>query len=132
MRTRLLTSLIACAALAGCGSSGSSSSSSSTPAAAPTTSTAASSSASSSSSGAVQIKAANFAFSPTTVTVKKGQKVTWTNGDPAPHNVTSSDGTLKSPDFQQGKSFTWTANKTGTFKYICTIHPNMKATLVVQ
>ena len=127
MRIRVLVSLLACAAIAGCGSSSSSSSSStSTPAASPTTSTAASS------GGTVQVKAANFAFSPTTVTVKKGQKVTWTNGDPAPHNVTSSDGTIKSPDFQQGKSFTYTANKTGTFNYTCTIHPNMKATLIVQ
>src|SRR5205085_9130189 len=103
MRIRVLAPLLACVAIAGCGSSssGSSSSSTSTPAASPTTSTAASSSASS--SGTVQIKAANFAFSPTSVTVKKGQKVTWTNGDPAPHNVTSDDGTIKSPDFTQGK-----------------------------
>ena len=129
MTIRVLAPLLACVAIAGCGSS-SSSSSTSTPAASPTTSTAASSSASS--SGTVQIKAANFAFSPTSVTVKKGQKVTWTNGDPAPHNVTSNDGTIKSPDFTQGKSFTYTATKTGTFNYICTIHPNMKATLTVQ
>ena len=129
MKLRLLVSLIASAAIAGCGSS-SSSSSTSTPAASPTTSTAASSP--SASPGTVQIKAASFAFSPKSVTVKKGQKVTWTNGDPAPHNVTSSDGTLKSPDFNQGKSYTYTATKTGTFNYICTIHPQMKATLTVQ
>jgi plastocyanin len=80
----------------------------------------------------VTIKAAGFAFAPKSVTVKKGQKVTWTNSDPAPHNITSSDGTIKSKDFTKGQSFTYTATKAGTFNYICTIHPQMKATLTVQ
>jgi plastocyanin len=129
-------------AIAGCGSSGSSSSSD-------TSSTTTSSSAaqsgggygnsgattakstSASAGGGVTIKAAGFAFAPKSVTVKKGQKVTWTNSDPASHNVTSSDGTIKSKDFAQGGSFTYTATKAGTFDYICTIHPQMKATLIV-
>jgi len=128
MRTRLIVSLLACVAIAGCGSSSSSSDSTSTSTPAPAT-TASSSSASS--SGGVTIKAAGFAFNPTSVTVKKGQKVTWTNSDSAPHNVTSSDGTIKSKDFTNGQSFTYTATKPGTFHYICTIHPQMKATLTV-
>jgi plastocyanin len=127
MRTRLILSLLACVAIAGCGSSSSSSKSTTTSAPA-----ASSSSSSSSSSGGVTIKAAGFAFAPKTVTVKKGQKVTWTNSDPAPHNVTSSDGTIKSKDFAKGQSFTYTASKAGTFHYVCTIHPQMKATLIVQ
>ncbi len=128
MRTRLIVTLLACVAIAGCGSSSSSSDSTSTSTPAPAT-TASSSSASS--SGGVTIKASGFAFNPPSVTVKKGQKVTWTNSDSAPHNVTSSDGTIKSKDFTNGQSFTYTATKPGTFHYICTIHPQMKATLTV-
>jgi plastocyanin len=131
MRTRLILSLIACVAVAGCGSSSDSSKSTSTSAPAASTTTSASSS-SSSSSATVTVKAAGFAFAPKSVTVKKGQKVTWTNSDPAPHNVTSSDGTIKSKDFAKGQSFTYTASKAGTFHYVCTIHPQMKATLIVQ
>jgi plastocyanin len=127
MRTRLIVSLLACVAVAGCGSSSDSSKSTSTSTSAP-----AASSSSSSGSGGVTIKAAGFAFAPKSVTVKKGQKVTWTNSDPAPHNITSSDGTIKSKDFTKGQSFTYTATKAGTFNYICTIHPQMKATLTVQ
>ena len=123
MTTRLIVSLLACAAIAGCGSSSKSKSTKSDqPAAA----------SSSSSSGTVTVKAANFAFDPKTVTVKKGQEVKWVNEDSAAHNVTSDDGTLKSKDFAQGGSFTYKATKAGTFNYICTIHPQMKATLVVQ
>ncbi len=128
MGIRLIVSLLACAAVAGCGSSSSSSKSTSTSAPAPATT---SSSSSGSSSGGVTIKASGFAFNPPSVTVKKGQKVTWTNGDPAPHKVTSDDGTIKSNDFNKGQSFTYTATKAGTFNYICTIHPQMKATLIV-
>ena len=125
MRTRSIVTLLACVAIAGCRSS-SSDSSKSTSTAAP-----AASSSSSSASGGVTIKAAGFAFAPKSVTVKKGQKVTWTNSDSAPHNVTSSDGTIKSKDFTKGQSFTYTATKAGTFDYSCTIHPQMQATLIV-
>jgi plastocyanin len=123
MRTRSIVTLLACVAIAGCGSSSSDS--------AKSTSTAAPAASSSASSGGVTIKAAGFAFAPKSVTVKKGEKVTWTNSDPAPHNVTSDDGTIKSQDFSKGQSFTYTATKPGTFAYICTIHPQMKATLIV-
>lgn len=124
MRLRTIVSLLACVAVAGCGSS-SSDSSTSTSTAAPAASS------SSDSGGVVTVKAAGFAFAPKSVTVKKGQKVTWTNSDSAPHNVTSSDGTIKSKDFTKGQSFTYTATKAGTFDYTCTIHPQMKATLIV-
>ena len=127
MRTRLIVSLLACVAIAGCGSSSSSSKSTSTAAPAP----ASTSSSSASGSGGVTIKAAGFAFNPTSVTVKKGQKVTWTNSDTAPHNVTSDDGTIQSKDFGQGQSFSFTPSQAGTFAYTCTIHPQMKATLIV-
>ncbi len=132
MRTRVLVSLLACAAIAGCGSSSDKSGSGASSGSSSGASTSTPASSAASSAGAVTVKAANFAFDPTSVTVKKGQKVTWTNSDPAPHNVTSSDGTLKSPDFTKGKSWTYTATKPGTFDYVCTIHPQMKATLIVQ
>src|SRR4051812_37207134 len=33
----------------------------------------------------------NFAFSPATLTIKVGDKVTWTNQDSAPHSATADD-----------------------------------------
>jgi plastocyanin len=135
MSTRPLSALLACLAVglvvAGCGSS-SSKTTNSTATAAKSTSTPAATASASSSGSTVTIKAAGFAFNPTSVTVKKGQKVKWVNSDPASHNITSSDGTIKSADFAQGASFTYTATKAGTFHYMCTIHPQMQATLIVQ
>lgn len=128
MSIRIPLALIACGALvAGCGSSSSSSSSS-----APAQSTPAASS-SAASGGGVTVTMQNIAFSPTSVTVKKGETVKWVNKDTVAHNVTATKGaTFKSSTFGQGGSFTWKAAKAGTVEYFCTIHPNMTAKLIVQ
>jgi plastocyanin len=126
---RILLALCAVVALAvaGCGGgddNGGSTASSSAPA---------STSSSSSSGGGVAINMQNIAFDPKDVTVKVGQKVTWTNGDSTDHNVTADSGAdFKSKDFGKGGTFSFTPTKAGTIKYECTIHPGMVATLNVQ
>jgi plastocyanin len=96
-------------------------------------STSASSPASSGASGGgVTIKMQNIQFSPKDTTVKVGQKVTWTNDDNTDHNVTAESGAdFKSKDFGNGATFSFTADKAGTIKYVCTIHPGMTGTLTV-
>jgi plastocyanin len=121
--------LLLCAAFAlaaaGCGSSNDSSSSTSTPAA--------STPAASSSGGGVAIKMQNIAFDPKAVTVKVGQKITWTNDDTTDHNVTADSGAdFKSDNFGKDGTFDFTPDKAGTIKYECTIHPGMTATITVQ
>lgn len=111
-------------AAAGCGSSGSSSSSSSTPAA-PASSTASPSGA----GKTVVITMKNIQFNPTSQTVKVGTPVKWVNEDTVPHNVQG--GPLHSSTFGEGGSYEFTPKTAGTISYVCTIHPNMKATLKV-
>ena len=118
--------LLLCAALAlaaaGCGGNDDDGGSSST-----------SAPAASSSGGGVAIKMANIAFDPKDVTVKVGQKVTWTNDDSTDHNVTADSGAdFKSDDFGKDGTFEFTPDKAGTIKYECTIHPGMTATITVQ
>lgn len=74
----------------------------------------------------------NFVFDPTPLTVKVGDMVTWTNMDTAPHNAVADDGSFKTPDLQKGQSATLTLTTPGEHAYICTIHPRMKGTLIVQ
>jgi plastocyanin len=79
----------------------------------------------------VQIK--GFAFGPKDVTVKVGQKITWTNQDSAAHTATAQAGeSFDSGTLAQGASFSFTPTKAGTIAYICAIHPNMTATITVQ
>jgi plastocyanin len=135
--TRLLplAAVLAAATVAGCGSS-SSSNSTSAPAAATSASTPATSAstpATAPAAAGVAITMKNIAFDPKAVTVKKGQKITWTNGEAVPHNVTATSGaSFKSALLDEGKTFSFTPTKAGTIEYTCTIHPGMNGTITVQ
>ena len=83
----------------------------------------------SSSGNSVSIK--NFSFTPNSLTVKVGTKVTWTNHDSVTHTVTANQGAFNSPVLP-GSSFSFTFTKAGTYAYHCMIHPYMMATIVVQ
>jgi plastocyanin len=79
----------------------------------------------------------SFAFSPATLTIKSGTTVTWKNTTAVGHTVTSDDGKsfdsgTSNPIAAQGGMFSFTFTKAGTFAYHCTIHPFMKATIIVQ
>jgi len=66
------------------------------------------------------------------VTVTPGSTVTWTNLDGEPHTVASIDGLFRSPALDQNDSFHFTFDKPGVYKYICSIHPKMKAAVIVK
>ncbi len=74
----------------------------------------------------------NFAFSPATITVKAGDSVTWTNQDSAGHSATADDNSFDTGVLPQGQSKSITFSKAGTYTYHCSVHPNMKATVIVQ
>jgi plastocyanin len=81
-------------------------------------------------SGAVTI--ADFQFTPTQITINEGDTVTWTNSGPSAHSATAPDGSFDTGIFPAGQSRSHTFNDAGTFSYICTPHPNMHGTIVVQ
>ena len=74
-----------------------------------------------------------YAFSPASITVAKGTKVTWTNKDSVGHTVTEDDSQTgpASSTLNQGQSYSYTFNTAGTFHYHCTIHPYMTGTVTV-
>lgn len=80
----------------------------------------------------VQVNMKGMAFDPKSVTIKAGDTVNWTNMDQAPHNATAVDKSWQTTTFSQGESGSVTFTKAGTFPYICTVHPNMTATVIVQ
>jgi plastocyanin len=117
--------------LAACGDSGSASSSSMASMPMPSASEAGTAAAAPVAGNAVVIK--GFAFAPAALTVSVGTTVTWTNQDSDAHTVTSdaSGGPLNSKAMGTGDTFSYTFTRTGTFKYLCTIHPFMTATVTV-
>ena len=78
-----------------------------------------------------KISMATFAFGPSTVTVRAGQKVTWIDGDPVPHTATAKDGQWNTGQVVPGGSFTVTMTKPGTYEYFCGDHPFMQAKVIV-
>jgi len=78
-----------------------------------------------------KVKISNFAFNPSTLEVKAGTTVTWTNEDSASHTVAADDGSFTSASLNQGDSFSFTFDKAGSYSYHCGVHPSMKATITV-
>ncbi len=77
----------------------------------------------------------NYAYTPVTVTVKVGDKVTWTNQDSMRHDVVMDDDSAEGPNSEllaKGESYSYTFTKAGTYEYHCSPHPYMKATVVVE
>jgi plastocyanin len=88
--------------------------------------------------GGAQVSMQNIQFNPADVTIKAGEKVTWTNEESVPHDV---DGDGPGGKFssgpvggmQQGDTFSHTFDKPGTYKYVCRVHaPGMAGTITVK
>ena len=77
------------------------------------------------------VKIDNFTFSPGALTIKKGTEVTWTNHDDIPHTVVVIGSSIRSKTIDTDGTFSYLFDKTGTFNYICGLHPHMKAKVVV-
>ena len=71
------------------------------------------------------------AFVPATITVARGSVVRWTNLDNAQHNAVMLDGSCGTATLDKGQTGALRFNLAGTYQYYCTIHPNMRGTLVV-
>jgi len=82
--------------------------------------------------GETVISIHEFMFSPTAMTVPAGTTVRWKNLDGEPHTVRSLDATFKSDALDQNDSFAFKFDKPGTYRYVCSIHPQMVGTIVVK
>jgi len=74
---------------------------------------------------------AQYVFLPGTATVKKGTTLTWTNEDEAVHIIVADDESFSSGRLGLGATFSNTFGTVGAVTYTCTIHPSMKAQVVV-
>jgi plastocyanin len=74
----------------------------------------------------------NMKFTPATLTVSAGTKVTWVNEDNSPHTVTDRGKVFRSGGLDTKDSFSYTFASPGEFTYFCTIHPMMVGKIVVK
>lgn len=80
---------------------------------------------------AATVEMKNYAFNPTTVSIRSGQTVQWNFDDNGiAHNVIGDDG-MHTADLTSG-SFRHTFKHAGTFNYQCSLHASMHGVVIVQ
>ena len=79
----------------------------------------------------VAVKIGNFTFGPQEVKVKAGTTVTWTNEDDIPHTVVSPNA-FRSKVMDTDGTYSFTFTTPGTYKYLCSLHPHMTGTIIVE
>ncbi len=79
----------------------------------------------------------DICYIPSTIVVEKGKSVTWINEDSSFHSVTSGfygepTGLFDSGYLDPYQFYTLSFDEFGTYDYFCTLHPWMKAQVIVE
>lgn len=80
--------------------------------------------------GGATVDAVDLRFEPPTIAVERGEKVTWVNAGRTTHN-------MRGPGFfskamEPGSRYELRFEKAGTFRYVCTFHPDtMRGRVIV-
>ncbi|MDE0804756.1 MAG: cupredoxin domain-containing protein [Acidimicrobiales bacterium] len=75
----------------------------------------------------------DFEYAPVDATVAAGSEVTFTNADGTPHTATASDGSFNTDSIDSdGEGAITAPDEPGEYAYICSFHPFMKGTLIVE
>jgi plastocyanin len=74
----------------------------------------------------------DFAFSPRTIEIRVGDTVRWTNRDSVAHTATGRNGSFDTGLLAEGESGSVRFTAAGTYRYLCTPHPDMTGTVVVR
>lgn len=72
-----------------------------------------------------------WGYAPVTRKIAPGTWVTWSNAGTDAHTVTALDGSFDSGELNPSEGFSWYFDQSGTFDYVCTLHPWMKGKIVV-
>jgi|SRR5665647_479705 len=78
------------------------------------------------------IRIKNFAFDPANITVKVGSTVRWENKDSVPHRIQFTDTNFSPFLLASSQSGSQKFDQAGVFDYVCSIHPDMHGTVIVE
>ena len=82
--------------------------------------------------GDVTASIKDFSFDPAEVQAKVGQVIAFSNTGAAPHTVTLDDNSCTTPSIAAGAADGVVFSVAGTYPFHCTIHAQMKGTIVVS
>lgn len=80
-----------------------------------------------------EVQVVDYGFAPAQMTVKLGTTVTFTNGGNDGHDVTGTGpgGDWRSGPLAPSERYSRQFNLVGTYRYVCTIHPEMRGSISV-
>ena len=80
-----------------------------------------------------EVQAVDYGFSPGQMTVKLGTTVSFVNGGNDGHDVTGTGpgGEWRSGPLAPSERYSRQFNLVGTYNYVCTIHPEMRGSIIV-
>ena len=76
------------------------------------------------------VRMQNFEFKPGSLSVAKGARVIFSNTSGVPHNATLT-GSFATGKIKPGKAVAVKFTAKGTYRYRCTIHPDMRGKIIV-
>ena len=85
-----------------------------------------------SSTATVTVRIVKSGFAPASVTITAGDSVTWVNRDTVPHQVVASNGAFASPVLAPGRSYTFTFEASGTYRYRDALEPAERGVVFVK
>lgn len=80
------------------------------------------------------VEVSGMSYAPADATIKVGETVTWKFSDKVPHNVQGIGDKamgLNSPIIDKGE-WSYTFTQPGTYRYLCTLHPDMRGSITVK
>ena len=77
-----------------------------------------------------QVQVLDNSFSPSSVTARVGDTISWTNVGKMPHTVTAGNGSFDGT-IAPGETYNVALRAEGTVSYVCTYHPGMDGMLIV-
>ncbi|MFD4354807.1 plastocyanin/azurin family copper-binding protein [Nocardia sp. NPDC058519] len=80
------------------------------------------------------VEVGGMEYAPADATIKVGETVTWKFSDKVPHNVQGIGDKamgLNSPIIDKGE-WSYTFTQPGTYRYMCTLHPDMRGSITVK
>lgn len=80
----------------------------------------------------IDVRITRAGFEPAGVTITAGDTVRWTNRDSANHQVVSDTGSFVSPILGTNKSYSFTFENAGTYRYRDALKPTLRAVVRVE
>ncbi|HEU4356693.1 MAG TPA: cupredoxin domain-containing protein [Actinomycetota bacterium] len=78
-----------------------------------------------------RVRIVDFAFRPRRIEIPRGTRVAWKNRGAVGHTTTSRAGIWDSGTLAPGDRFSRVFRSRGTFRYVCSIHADMRGKVVV-